>query len=117
MLDTELDTKRMQNKTYATLWKITGLVAIGLLIVTFILAYQGWSQPQSDFIARITSPNPTVYLRAEPSANSKIVTILESGSLVSIIDSVTNQNIRWVKIDSGHFTGWISETNIVFESR
>ena len=77
----------MHNKTYATLWKITGLVAVGLLIGTFILAYQAWSVPQTDLIAKVTSPNPTVYLRAEPSSSSKIVTILERGSTVTVIDT------------------------------
>lgn len=107
----------MHKKTYATLWKITGLAAIGLLVATMLLAYQAGRQPGTELIARITSASPTIYLRAEPSANSKIVTILERGSTVSVLDSVINQDTRWMKIDSGHFTGWIAEVNIVFESQ
>jgi SH3-like domain-containing protein len=107
----------MPNKTYATLWKITGLAAVGLLIATLILAYQAWSQPQADLIARVTGPNPTVYLRAEPYGTSQIVTILERGSTVQVLDSVIDQDVRWLKIESGNFSGWIAEANIVFESQ
>jgi len=106
----------MQNKVYPTLWRITGLVAIGLLVATLILAYQARSQPQPDLIARVTSPNPTVYLRAEPSTSSQIVTILERGSTVNVIDTLTDQNIRWLKVEAGRFSGWLPETNIAFES-
>jgi uncharacterized protein YgiM (DUF1202 family) len=106
----------MQNKVYATLWRITTLVACGLLVATFILAYQARGQPQADLIARVTSPNPTVYLRAEPSSSSRIVTILERGSTVKVIDTITDQNIRWLKVEAGRFSGWLLEANIVFES-
>jgi uncharacterized protein YgiM (DUF1202 family) len=106
----------MQNKVYATLWKITAVVAAGLLIATFVLTYQVRSQPQADVIVRVTSPNPTVYIHAEPSSTSKIVTILERGSTVTVIDTMIDQDIRWMKIEAGRFTGWIPERNIVFES-
>jgi len=106
----------MPNKVYATLWKITALVACGLLVATVILAYQARSQPQADLIARVTSPNPTVYLRAEPSSSSTIVTILERGSTVNVVDTNIDQNIRWLKVEAGRFSGWLPEANIVFES-
>ena len=107
----------MQNKTYAALWKITGLAAVGLLIATFVLLYQAWNQPEADQIARVTGPNPTVYLRSEPSGTSKIVSILERGSTVHVMDSVIDQDARWLKVESGNFTGWVPEANIVFESQ
>ncbi len=106
----------MQHKVYATLWKITGLVAIGLLVATVILAYQARNQPQAELIAMVTSPNPTVYLRAEPSSSSQIVTILERGSTVNVIDTIAEQDIRWLKVEAGRFSGWLPEANIVFES-
>lgn len=107
----------MKNSRNATLWKITGLIAIGLLIATLILAYQANNLPIKSITGKLTSPNPTVYLRAEPSGSSEIVTILERGSIVQIINTDQNQNIQWIKIDTGHFTGWIPETNIVIESK
>ena len=105
----------MRNHVYATLWKVTGLIACGLLIATIILAYQARHLPQSRINAVLTGHNPTMYLRAEPSGNSKIVTILERGSDVHVIDTITNQNTIWVKVDTGYFTGWLPEANIVFE--
>lgn len=107
----------MTNNTYATLWKITGLAAIGLLIVTLILANQARNLPQVGLNGTLTSPNTTIYLREEPYGSSKIVTILERGSEVSVIDTQTNQDINWMKIETGRFTGWVPEANIVFESQ
>ena len=107
----------MTNNTYATPWKITGLAAIGLLIATLILAYQAHNLPQAGLNGKLTSPNPTIYLRAEPSGSSKIVTILERGSQVSVIDTQTNQDINWMKIETGRFTGWVPQANIAFESQ
>ena len=104
-------------KTYKTLWKIAGLAAVGLFIVTFILAYQARRLPKPGLSGKLTSSNPTIYLRAEPSGSSKIVTILERGSTVNVIDTVTNQNIRWMKIETGRFTGWVPEKNIIFDSQ
>lgn len=104
----------MNKKLYATLWTLTGLVAIGLLIVTVILAYRNWNQPQIEFGATLTSPNPTVYLRTEPAGSSTIVTILERGSMVHVLDVATYQNVRWMKIKAGKFTGWVPGANINF---
>lgn len=107
----------MHNQPYSTLWKITLLVAIGLLIATFILAFQVLRMPQTVFIAHLIGPNPTIYLRAEPSAGSNIVTILERGSTVYVMDTVTSQDIRWMKIEFGQFIGWIPEANLSFENQ
>jgi len=106
----------MQNKTVANLWIITGIVALGLLIATFILAYKASNLPDTGLYGTLSSSNPTIYLRAEPSGNSKIVTILERGMRVYVIDAVADQSVRWMKIESGHFSGWIPEANIVFEN-
>lgn len=106
-----------RSKTYTTLWKITGLVAAGLFIATIILAYQAHHMPQTGIYAKLTSPNPTIYLREEPASTGKILTILERGSTVYVIDIVTNQEVRWMKVESGHFTGWVPATNIVFEGQ
>jgi hypothetical protein len=106
----------MQKKTYAILWKFTGLVAFWLLIATFILAYKANNLPDTGLYGALTSSNPTIYLRAEPSGNSKIVTILERGMRVYIIDAVADQSVRWMKIETGHFSGWIPEANLVFEN-
>jgi uncharacterized protein YgiM (DUF1202 family) len=107
----------MHNQPYSTLWKITLLVAIGLLIATFILVYQVLRMPQTVFQANVISPNPTIYLRAEPSAGSNIVTVLERGSMVYVMDTVMSQDIRWMKIEFGHFSGWIPDTYLSFESQ
>lgn len=107
----------MGNKIHAILWKITGLVAIGLLIATFFLAYQALSLPETGVSAKLSGANPTIYLRSEPSGSSQIVTILERGSSVLVIDTVTSQNIIWMKIKTGQYTGWVLESNLVLESQ
>lgn len=107
----------MQSKIYATLWRITGLVAIGLLIATLALAYHALRQPETVLTGVLSGHNPTIYLRSEPSGNSQIVTILERGGTVVIADTITNQDILWLKIKTGQFTGWIPETNITFEGQ
>lgn len=107
----------MKNQIHAILWKITGLVAIGLLIATSFLAYKAHSLPETGILAKLSGANQTIYLRAEPSGSSQIVTILERGSRILVIDMGTSQNIRWFKIKTGQFSGWIPESNVVFESQ
>jgi uncharacterized protein YgiM (DUF1202 family) len=107
----------MSNKVCATLWKITSLAIVGLLIVTFILAYQAVNLPQTGLYGKLTSSNPTIYLYSEPSTGSKVVTILEGGGKVYVTDIVTQESIEWVKIRTGRFSGWLSKANIAFEGQ
>lgn len=106
----------MSKNFYNTLWRITALVAVGLLIATFILVYQAVNLPQTGLQGKLTGSNPTIYLRAEPSGSGKIVTILERGTTVNVIDTSSNQNIIWIHIKAGSFTGWVPQANIIFES-
>lgn len=107
----------MSNKICATLWKITSLAIAGLLIATFILAYQVANLPQTGLYGKLTSSDPTIYLYSEPSTGSQVVTILERGGRVYVTDIVTQQNIEWVKIRTGRFSGWLSKANIAFEGQ
>ena len=106
----------MRKQHYSILWMITGLVAIGLIIATIVVVYQEFTLPQVVYKAKLTSPNASIYLRAEPSANSSIVTILKRESKVYVIDTVTRQDGRWMKIEFRHYSGWVPDNYLVFES-
>lgn len=107
----------MPDKFYAVMWKITLLGAAGLCVATLILAYQARSLTDTGLDATLTGSTPTVSIWEQPSSGSKILTLLERGSRVNVVDAATVQDTTWVKIDSGRSSGWVPIANVVFEGQ
>lgn len=105
-----------QKGRYRRLWGITGIAVIGLLVATLFLAYRAFNMPVTGLEGSITGLNPTIYLREEPTGRGKIVTILERGHSVVVIDVTMSDGASWLKVDSGRFSGWVPATNVAFNT-
>lgn len=102
----------LSQKKTAILWKITGLVAAGLLLVTIALAFKARAYAGVEVTAYIAGPSPSVYLREKPSDQGKIITILKRGVVVSIGNSSEQDHQKWYFIEVDEHSGWVPEPNI-----
>jgi uncharacterized protein YgiM (DUF1202 family) len=94
------------------IWRITAAVAVVLLILTLILVFKTSSASTASFTGYVNDRIPTVYLRSQPTHNSRTVAILNSGSEVLVDRSTTRQETTWYHITSSSGSGWIPETNL-----
>jgi len=105
----------MSNIKIALLWKLTALVAVILALATFALALK--SQAGVDDVAvYIDGPRRTVYLRTQPSYESRIVTILQRGTPALIKNTRAVGETDWYLITTENENGWLPAENISLEA-
>ncbi|MFN2189452.1 MAG: SH3 domain-containing protein [Candidatus Promineifilaceae bacterium] len=90
-----------------SLWIITGAAALLMLAATLYLSHVERQQEEAGYAVEITGRNSVIYLREQPDPNSRIVTILELGQQVFVIDFNDEGVIPWAKVRSEDLEGWI----------
>jgi len=101
------------NNSFTHLWRITRIVALVLLIATFYLANKSRSQENSGYIGYITNASSTAYLRRGPDIDSQIISILDDETTVHVNNSLVENSITWLYIETENQSGWILENNLV----
>ena len=94
----------MSNKTASTLWTVTGLIALLLLIATIGLTVRAQTQPVVGVEAQV---NGRFYLRDAPYGGAGIITALRGGTAVTLIDSEQQGQTLWYQIEFNQQTGWM----------
>ena len=102
----------MSKRTISILWKLTGLAALGLLLVTAALAMRSRSVADVEVSAYIARSSSSVYLRERVGDSAKIVTVVNPGTPVLIKNSLVVDGQEWYFIEIEDQTGWIPADNI-----
>jgi hypothetical protein len=102
----------MSQRTLSILWKLTGLVAFVLLLTTVGLAMKAGASDDIALTGYVAGSGSSVYLRAQPSVESRIITILERDTAVSITNTRSRDNQTWYYVKVETEAGWIPAENI-----
>jgi hypothetical protein len=102
----------MAPKTLRTLWILTGLVALALLAATIALGIQARVVQELRVPARITSARTPVYLRDYPSATQRILTLLDPGTRVIVVDAAARAGRNWYQVEVDERIGWVPAANV-----
>lgn len=102
----------MSSKAISILWKLTGLVAVGLLLATISLVLRYREYANVEVKAYTSGPVASIYLREKPSDQSKIVTVIPRGTPVTIIGSFSQEDQTWYQVKSGDHAGWMAANHI-----
>jgi uncharacterized protein YgiM (DUF1202 family) len=94
------------------IWRVTGVVAVILLIFTVILVVKVQTGSSAGFTGLINNQSTTVYLRNHPAYDGDIVAILNPGTAVDVDRSTTREDITWYHVQTESGSGWIPETNL-----
>ena len=105
----------MEGKRLKILCWITGLAALGLLVVTVGLFLRAGQIEESGLVAYITSSQAAPFLRDQPSNNGSVLMVLDIGSPVRISDSSTRSNVDWYFVNVGDTSGWLRASLISFD--
>ncbi len=105
----------MSRKTIRTLWLITGVAAVILFAVTVYLSREARAKEDAGYLAYIAGLNSVIYLRQEPNPTSHIVTILELGQQVFVIDISEDLAIPWAQVRTDNYEGWLPVERISTE--
>ena len=97
------------------IWLLTGFVAIGLLLATIALAIKAKKSDNVEIAGYVVGSGHSIYLRAQPSNESRIVTILERDRVVRITNTRTLDEQTWYYVTSETEKGWILAENISFD--
>jgi hypothetical protein len=95
-----------------TLWRMTTMVAVLLLVFTILLVIKDRSISSSGFTGYISQQDSLVYLRSQPDETSRTVAILNPGSVVFVDHSTDRDNLTWYHVKSENGIGWIQEENL-----
>jgi hypothetical protein len=101
--------------SFSIVWKITGLIALVLLLATFSLAVKSRAYDDSAIVGYVTAPGSSAYLRSQPSEESRIVTILERDTVLWIKNSITKDSQTWYHVETDADSGWIPSENVSLE--
>ena len=102
----------MSPRTLRTLWILTGLVALALLVATIALGIQAQTVQELRVPAQITSARTPVYLRDYPSATQRILTLLEPGTQVIVVDAAARDGRNWYQVEVDDRLGWVPAANV-----
>jgi hypothetical protein len=105
----------VEGKRLTTLWWITGLIALILLIATAGLFLRAEQIEESGIVAYVTSSQSAPFLRDQPSNTGAVLMVLDIGSPVRIKDSATRSNIDWYFVNIGDRSGWLRASLISFD--
>ena len=97
----------MSKRMMRVLWILTGAAALLLLAATIHLSRQEQIREETGYAAIIEGQNSVIYLRERPDPTSHIVTILDLGQQVFVIDVDEEGVIPWAKVRAGELEGWL----------
>jgi len=105
----------MSRKTIHTLWLIAGAAAVILFALTVNLSQEARAKEDAGYLAYVVGLNSVIYLRQEPDPTSHIVTILELGQQVFVIDISEDLAISWAQVRTDSYEGWLPAARISAE--
>jgi SH3-like domain-containing protein len=94
------------------LWWITALVTISLIVVTIGLVSVFLSQRDLGQVAYIKADVASVSIRSNPNATSRVVSILEGGTQVYIVQNIESRGTLWAQVRRGETVGWLPYANL-----
>lgn len=97
----------MSQKRLRIVWWFTGLVALGLLLVTVALFVRADRIQDNGILAYVGGSQAAPFLREQPGNGAAVLMVLESGSPVYVKDSATRNNQEWYYVDAGETSGWL----------
>lgn len=98
----------MSKKVLSGLWILTGLAALVLLVTTIGLAVKAQAQADQPITVYLTGKGLVVQLREQPDQMSRVVAILERGTVVTVTDSVTEGDQTWYHVQKAETSsGWV----------
>jgi len=101
-----------KKRTLRFLWWITAFASAGLIVVTIGLVSVFVSQKDLGEIAYIKSSTASVSIHSNPNATSRVVSILEGGTQVHIVQNIENRGILWAQVRRGETVGWLPYANL-----
>ena len=101
----------MSSKLRTILWSLTGLLALFLLLATVGLIIKAQSVEDIGLVVYVTGSRGSAYLRAQPSKESKVVTVLRKGDPVMVKNARTVDDDDWYYVQTDHKAGWLLAEN------
>ena len=102
----------MSPKTLTLLWIVTALAALSLLAATISLAARANAAGDARAEAVILSQGESVYLRASPGASQRILTVLEPGTPVTVLNEEMQNGRIWYFVETQTLAGWVPGGNV-----
>jgi len=96
----------MSKRLLRYLWILTGLVALVLAAATLSLIVRARAQVSHGVTAQLAGSS-LFHLREQPVFSSRIIAILERGTTVTVVNSVTENDQTWYRVQAGEESGWI----------
>jgi hypothetical protein len=97
----------MSKKTIRLLWLITGAAAVVLFAATVYLSREAEAKEDAGYSAFVAGLNSVIYLRQAPDPTSHIVTILEYGQQVFVLEIPEDQANPWARVRTDIHEGWL----------
>jgi uncharacterized protein YgiM (DUF1202 family) len=97
----------MSKKTLSTLWIITGLATVVLLVTTIRLANKASTQAilnSEVYLSRTSSLN---VLHDQPDRFSRVIATLKRGTAVIVRDAATEDGQTWYYVEARTASGWV----------
>jgi hypothetical protein len=105
----------MTQERLKRVWWLTGLVALGLLLVTVALYLRAEQIQGGGIQAYVAASQSAPFLRAQPESNGAVLMVVEPGSAVRLKDSATRNNQDWYFVDTGQVSGWLLASLVTLE--
>lgn len=103
-------------KHLTIIWIFTGFVALLLLVTTLRLSAQAGSVQEEGIRGTISGSPGAIYLRDSPDTAGAVITILELGDAVQILQSKNEQGVAWHFVETDLVSGWIPAERVALES-
>ena len=106
---------RVAENTLNRLWIFTGLFALLLFALTLVLAVQTIQHGASRVSAEIAGANSRVFLREKPAGYGTVVTVVQGGTEVTVLESEQVEKTFWYRVQIDKYSGWVPRAALIFE--
>jgi hypothetical protein len=108
----------MSKKSLSVLWLLTGLLALGLLGLTIGLVIKASTLTEPGVPGQVIDSNSAVVLlHAEPGRTAAVITMLESLTAVTVVDSQRVDDVLWYEVVTNAGQGWVLARYIAVEAQ
>ena len=94
---------RLSDRVLTALWLVTGAAALLLLAATIALSIRAGDVGELPSTAIVVDSNSPVFLRASPKTSSRIITVLESGTILTVLE----KGADWHNVETSEVNGWV----------
>ena len=108
----------MSKRRLYTLWLLTAMVAVALLVATITLADRARTYRILNGTVYLTGRENTVHLRQEPDGESPVVAAFVRGSAVTVLEVSSGEGQTWYLVQKGEMTpGWVPADQVRLNRR